>query len=106
MILAINANPIRIPEMSHQLTPTREATVDSMNKLWEKDSITAIVNTSLTVKSNETIAPIAAYKLRAFPNTKGTAASPERHKTPTTWINSMIINGKIRMTLNTYIITK
>src|SRR5699024_1075546 len=76
VIAEIKAKPIRIPDMSHQLTPTRDANADSINKLCEKDSIIAIINTSFTVNSNDTIAPIAAYKLRAFPNTRGIAASP------------------------------
>src|SRR5690554_1467204 len=76
MNAATSANTIRIPDINHQLTPTLEATADSINKLCEKDSIIAIINTSLTVKSNETIARIAAYKFNAFPMTRGIAASP------------------------------
>src|SRR5699024_390934 len=65
-----------MPEISHQLTPVREATADSINKLCEKDNIIARIKTSFTVKSNETIAPIPAYKLSVFPSTRGIAASP------------------------------
>src|SRR5699024_1295035 len=73
---AISAKAIRIPEISHQLTPVRDATADSINKLCEKDNIIARIKTSFTVKSNETIAPIPAYKLRVLPSTRGIAASP------------------------------
>src|SRR5699024_10852647 len=52
------AKTILIRETSHQLTPTRDATADSTNILCENDNIIAIINTSLTVKSNEIIAPI------------------------------------------------
>src|SRR5699024_8235415 len=72
----IKAKATRILEISHQLTPTREANADSINKLCEKESIIAIINTSFTVNSNDTIAPIPAYKLSALPNTSGIAASP------------------------------
>src|SRR5699024_6545361 len=75
---ASKARASRIPEINHQLTPTLEATVDSINKLWEKESITARINTSFTEKSNEIIAAIPAYRFKAFPRTKGTAASPDK----------------------------
>src|SRR5699024_132305 len=79
---ATSASTIRIPEISHQLTPVLDATDDSINKLCEKDSIIAIIKTSLIVKSNETIAPIPAYRLSAFPKTRGIAASPGRPINP------------------------
>src|SRR5690625_162420 len=75
---ATKANPIRTPEINHQLTPTLDANADSINKLCENDSMTAMIKTSFTVKSNEIIAAIPAYKFNAFPKTNGTAASPER----------------------------
>src|SRR5699024_3655550 len=71
-----NANPTRIPDMSHQLTPTFDATDDSINKLCEKESIIAIIKTSFTVNSKDTIATIAAYKFKKFPKTNCIAASP------------------------------
>src|SRR5699024_8738726 len=46
------------------------------NKLWQNDSMIAMIKTSFTVKSKEIIAPIPAYKFNAFPNTSGTSASP------------------------------
>src|SRR5699024_9606941 len=90
----MSAKPTRIPEINHQFTPTLAATVDSINKLCEKDNIIANINTSFTVKSNDTIAPIPAYKLSAFPKTSGIAASPGK---PITFINGVkksIIHGK------------
>src|SRR5699024_4368950 len=73
---------MRMPEINHQLTPTLAATVDSMNKLWQNDSMIAMIKTSFTVKSKEIIAPIPAYKFNAFPNTSGTAASPGKPINP------------------------
>src|SRR5699024_1665771 len=89
-----NAKAIRIPEINHQFTPTLEATDDSINKLCEKDSIIAKINTSFTVNSNETIAPIPAYKLSAFPRTRGIAASPGRPINFMTGVKTSIIQGK------------
>src|SRR5690625_2888875 len=94
-IAASNARASRIPEINHQLTPTLEETVDSINKLWEKESITARINTSFTEKSNEIIAAIPAYRFKAFPRTKGTAASPDKPNNPITGLNNLMIHGKI-----------
>src|SRR5699024_4689327 len=81
-----SAKPTRIPEINHQFTPTLAATVDSINKLCEKDNIIAKINPSFTVKSNDTIAPIPAYRLIALPKTNGIAASPGN---PITFINGV-----------------
>src|SRR5690625_1023671 len=89
-----SANPTRIPEINHQFTPTLEATADSINKLCEKDNIIAKINTSFTVKSNDTIAPIPAYKSSAFPKTSGIAASPGKPITFIKGVKRSIIHGK------------
>src|SRR5699024_5598903 len=91
---ATKARPIRIPEIIHQLTPTLDATADSINKLCENDSITAIIKTSFTVKSNEIIAAIPAYKFNAFPNTKGIAVSSDRQINFINWLILSITHGK------------
>src|SRR5699024_12050101 len=88
-----SASEIRRPEISHQLTPTFDATVDSMNKLCEKDIITANIKTSFTVNSNDTIAAIPAYKFKAFPNTSGTAASPDSPRRPISGLILSITQG-------------
>src|SRR5699024_885085 len=95
IVAAMKASPIRMPEMNHQLTPTLEATADSINKLCENDSMIAIIKTSFTVKSNEIIAAIPAYKFNAFPKTNGTAASPERPINFITGLTFSIIQGNI-----------
>src|SRR5699024_6496317 len=94
-IAAVIASTRRTPEISHQLIPTLEATVDSMNKLCEKESITAKINTSFTEKSKEIIAAMPAYKFKLFPKTKGTAASPGKPNKPMIGLNNSIIHGKI-----------
>src|SRR5690606_2225865 len=82
------------PTITHQLTPTLVATADSTNKLWLNDNIMAIINTSFTVNSKEIIAPMAAYKLRTFPNTNGKAASPGSPIQCITGSRSWINQGK------------
>src|SRR5690606_23214839 len=68
-------------------------TADSMNILCEKESIIAMMNTSLTVKSKDKIAPIPAYRFNVFPNTSGTAASPGRPSKYITGSTTSISHG-------------
>src|SRR5690625_1650921 len=88
------ASPIRTAIMTENLTPTFAATADSTNKLWENDIIIAIINTSLTVKSKLTIAPIPAYKFKTFASTNGTAASPDKPINPINGSIQLMISGK------------
>src|SRR5699024_273825 len=95
VIAEIKAKAIRIPEISHQLTPTREAKADSINKLCENESIIAIIKTSFTVNSKDTIAPMASYRFKALPNTRGIAASPGKPIKPISGATKSINQGKI-----------
>src|SRR5699024_11423800 len=49
----------------------------------------AIIKTSFTVKSNDIMAAIPAYKFKAFPSTKGIAVSPDK---PINFINGLILS--------------
>ena len=53
------------------------------------ESITAMINTSLIVKSSDKIAPMPAYKFKTLPKTSGTAASPGR---PSSFITGAMIS--------------
>lgn len=58
------------------LTPVFLATAVSVNRLCEKDSITAIIVISFPVKLRLAKAPIAAKIFTMFPNTNTRDASP------------------------------
>src|SRR5699024_12025011 len=77
-----NESTNQIHQITHQLTPVLNATENSINKLCKKNNIIVKIKTSLIVKSNETIAPNPAYRLSAFPKTRGIAASPGRPINP------------------------
>lgn len=61
----------------------------------ENDNMTAKIVNCLMVKSIETIAPIAAYKLSTFPKTKTIAASPGKPKTNIKGLNTVEIHPSI-----------
>ena len=94
------ARNTRTPTIIHHRTPTLEATADSINRLCEKESIIAIMNTSFTLKSKETIAAIPAYKFKVLPRTSGTAASPDRPIKPMIGSNCSIIQGNTGVNCN------
>ncbi len=103
----IAASPNRTTSTIHNFTPTFSATPVSMNKLCEKDNMTAMMNTSFTVNSNDKIPAIPAYKLSALPSTNGIAASPLSPNIPINGAISLIIQGNTgvccKMTTSTVI---
>ena len=70
------------------------ATDVSMKRLWEKESITARINTSFTVKSKVKIPAIPAYKFKKLPRTSGIAASPGKPSKRMNGVIKSIIHGK------------